>query len=66
MIPQALLFKIAGLVFDKFIAGRLTPLEDYVHKDNEADIQIRELKTELNSLREQVDMLKELVIKYQS
>lgn len=64
MIPQAIIIKIAKIVFDKFLAGRLDPLEDYVHKDNELDMQVRELKAEISGLKEQLSLLKELIVKY--
>ena len=63
MIPQYILMKIATMVFDK-VSHRLNPIEDYVHKDNELDIQMRELKMEISGLKEQITMLKDLVIKY--
>jgi|21_taG_2_1085346.scaffolds.fasta_scaffold00149_36 p-aminobenzoyl-glutamate transporter AbgT len=64
MIPQAVLIKVATMVFDKFIAPRLHPLEDYVHKENELDIQMREMKVEITGLKEQITLLKDLVVKY--
>ena len=65
MIPQAILMKVATMVFEK-ISHRLSPIEDYVHKDNELDIQMREMKMEIIGLKEQITMLKDLVIKYSS
>ena len=56
MFPQIMLTKIAMMVFDK-VSDRLTPVEDYVYKDNEQDIQIREMKMEIVGLKEQVTML---------
>ena len=63
MFPQMMLTKIAMIVFDK-VSDRLSPIEDYVHKDNELDIQMREMKMEIVGMKEQIIMLKDLVIKY--
>ena len=65
MIPQAILMKIATLVLEK-VSHRLAPVEDYVYKDNELDTQLREMKVEVQGLKEQITLLKDLVIKYSS
>ena len=63
MIPQMLLTKIATMVFQK-VSERLSPVEDYVYKDNDLDMRVNKMEVELHGLHEQITLLKDLVIKY--
>ena len=63
MIMKWAMVKIATMVYEK-VSARLSPVEDYVYKDNDLDMRVNKMEVELRGLHEQITLLKDLVIKY--